>query len=204
VSDWRGWTRTRRRVCRLGDEAPASAIADEVGLEPAGQPVFAGGSDESIGDEDKGPVGEGDAFGLAEGFVKDGPEVELIEQGAESEDGTPGGGVDDLGIGRRGVLLADVAAEQSLELGEDLDEEIFAAEIGDDALLDLWAFAVGFDDPEVLVECAAGGADFDGSQVYVVKYHDRKVKVQGGSARNIKENRVALSLHFSGREGAPP
>jgi hypothetical protein len=171
----------------VGDEAPALAIRDEVGFEPAGQPVFAGGSDESIGDEDKGPVGEGDAFGFAERFIEDRPEAELIEQGAESEDGTPGGGIDDLGIGRRGVLLADVAPEQSLGLGEDLDEEVFAAEIGDDALLDLWAFAVGFDDPDVLVECAAGGADFDGSQVHVVKYHDRKAKNQGESARKIKK-----------------
>jgi hypothetical protein len=170
----------------MGDEAPALAIADEVGLEPAGEPVFAGRSDESIGDKDEGTVGEGDAFGFAEGVIEDRPEAELIEEGAEREDGSPGRGIDDLRIGRRGLLLAGVPAEQSLEPGEDLDEEIFAAEIGDDALLDLSAFAVGFDDADIFVENAAGGADFDGPQVHVVKYHDTKSKNQVKLPANIK------------------
>jgi hypothetical protein len=171
-------------VCQWGTKRrPRRSQTKSVSSHPA-SPCS---GDESIGDEHEGPVGEGNAFGLAEGFVEDGPEAELIEQGAEREDGTPGGGIDDLAISRCGVLLADVAPEQSLELGEDFDEEIFAAEIGDDALLDLSAFAVGFDDADVFVECAAGGADFDGSQVHVVKYHDRKAKKQGESARKIKK-----------------
>jgi hypothetical protein len=135
-----------------GDEAPAPAIADEVGLEPAGAPVFAGRGEESIGDEPNGPVRDRAAFGLAEGFVAGGPEAALIDQDADGADGSPGRGSDDLGISRRGVPLADVATAQSLELGEDLDEEIVAAAIGDDALLDLSALAVGFDEADVFVE----------------------------------------------------
>jgi hypothetical protein len=156
----------------VGDEASALAVADEVGLEPAGEPVLTGGGDEPVGDEHKGAVGERDTFGPAEVLVEDGPEAELVEQGPNDEDGSPGRGIDELGIGRRGVPLADVPTEQSLELGEDLDEEIFAAEIGDQALLDLAAFAVGFDDADVLVDGAAGGADFHGSRVHENYYHD--------------------------------
>ncbi len=104
---------------------------------------------------------------------------------------------------RRRLLLAAVAPEQSLELGEDRGEEVFAAEIGDDALLDLSAFAVGFDDADVLVECAAGRADFDSFEVHVVKYHDTKWKNQGESAGNFQKNRDKLSLHFSARQWTP-
>ena len=39
-------------------------------------------------------------------------------------------------------------------------EEVLSSEIGDDALLDLTAFAVAFDDTDVFVDGAAFGADF--------------------------------------------
>ena len=187
----------------VGDEAPALAIGDEVGFEPAGPPVLAGGGAASMGDEDKGPVGDGDAVGFAERCIADRPEAERIERGAESEDGSPGRGLDDRAIGRRSLLLADVPTEQSLELGEDLEEETFAAEIGDDALLNLSAFAVGFDDADGFVECVAAGADLDSSQVDVVKYHDTKSRKQAESAVNLKRMRVELSLHFGARKRAP-
>ena len=96
----------------------------------------------------------------------------MVEQGTDDEDGSPGRGIDDLGIGQGGVFLTDVATEQSLEFGEDVDEEVFAAEVGDDALLDLAVFAVGLDDADVFVERAAGGADFHGSRVHENHYHD--------------------------------
>ena len=67
---------------------------------------------------------------------------------------------------------AVVAGEEPPELGEDLDEEVLASEVGDDALLDLAAFAVGLDDADVFVDGAAGGADFDGSRVHENNYHD--------------------------------
>ena len=72
----------------------------------------------------------------------------------------------DVGVGRIAGLASVVAGEEPSELGEDLDEEVLAAEIGDDALLDLAVFAVGFDDADVFVDGAAGGADFDGSGVH--------------------------------------
>src|SRR5512142_2835045 len=83
----------------VGDEASALAIADEVGLEPAGQSMFAGGSDEPIGHEHEHAVGERDTFGLPEVLAEDGPEAQLVEQGAEDEDRSPGGGIEAVGIG---------------------------------------------------------------------------------------------------------
>ena len=107
------------------------------------------------------------------------PEAELVEQGADDEDRPPGRGIDDLGFGRIAGLAAGVPGEEPLELGEELDEEVLASEIGDDALLDLAAFAVGFDDADVFVDGAAGGADFDGSRVHENHYHDESRRIKG-------------------------
>ena len=82
----------------VGDEASALAVADEVGLEPAGEAVLTGGGDEPVGDEHEGAVGERDIFGPAELLIEDGPEAELLEQGPDDEDGPPGGGIDDIGV----------------------------------------------------------------------------------------------------------
>jgi hypothetical protein len=48
--------------------------------------------------------------------------------------------------------------------GEDFDEKVLAAEVGDDAMLDLADFTEGFDDADVFVDGTAGGADFAGSR----------------------------------------
>ena len=84
----------------VGDEASALAVADEVGLEPAGEAVLAGRRDEPVGDEHEGAVGERDAFGLPEVLVEDGPEAQLVEQGPDDEDRPPGPGLRRIG-GRR-------------------------------------------------------------------------------------------------------
>src|SRR5262249_54853225 len=63
----------------LGDEASALAVADEVGLEPAGEPMLTGRRDEPVGDEHEGAVGERNAFGLPEVLIEDAPEAQLIE-----------------------------------------------------------------------------------------------------------------------------
>jgi hypothetical protein len=82
----------------MGNEASALAVADEVGLEPAGEAVLTGRGDEPIGDEHEGAVGERDVFSPAEFLIEDGPEAELFEQGPDDEDGSPGGGIDDIGF----------------------------------------------------------------------------------------------------------
>jgi len=63
-------------------------------------------------------------------------------------------------------VTAGIAGEEAPELGKQLDEEILAAKINDDALLDLTRFAVGFHDADVFVDDAAGRADFDGSRIH--------------------------------------
>src|SRR5262249_10268760 len=122
--------------------------------------------DEAVGDQDEGPVGEGDALGLAEVLVEDVPEVELVEQGPNDEDRPPGGSIPDLGDGRIAGVAVGLAGEEAAELREDLDEEVLAAEVSDDALADLAVFAGGFDDADVFVDGAAGGADFDSPGIH--------------------------------------
>ena len=150
----------------MGDEPSAHSVADEVGLEPAGQAMFTGRGDEPVGDQREGAVGEGDALGSPEVLVEDRPEAELVEEGADDEDRPPVGGITDAGCGRIAGLEVGIAGEEAAELGEDLDEEVLAAEVGDDPLLDLAVMAIGFDDADVFVDGAAGGADFDGSWVH--------------------------------------
>src|SRR5512142_3085959 len=188
----------------VGDEASSLAIADEVGLEPAGEPVFTGGCDEPVGDEHEGAVGERDALGSPEVLVEDVPEAHLIEQGADDEDRPPVGGITDLGFRRLAVLDAGIPGEESLELGEDLDEEVLASEVGDDALLDLTACAVGFDDADVFIDGAAGGADFHGSRVHENHYHDRLWSNQGDCSRYSRKCPDQIVTTLFGSEGGHP
>jgi hypothetical protein len=139
----------------VGDEAATLAIADEVGLEPSGEAVFAGRSDEPIGDKHEGAVGERDGFGPSEVFVEEIPKAQLIEQGEDDKDRSPVRGVSDLWFGVIGSLAVGLACQEFAELGKDLDEEILATEIGDDALFDLTVFSVGLDDADVFVDGAA-------------------------------------------------
>src|SRR4029077_12840053 len=100
--------------------------------------------------------------------VEDGPQPKLVEQSADGEDRPPGGGVEELGV----LGVRWFPAEEPLELGQDLDQEVLAAEVGEGALLDLAVVAIGLDDADILVNRATGRPDFDGSEVHVVKYHD--------------------------------
>src|SRR5262249_45296742 len=153
-------------------DPPAPAVTDEIGLQPGGQPVLAAGLDQSIGDQDEGPVGEGDAFGAAQMGIQDGPEAQVIEEGADGQDRSPGRGVEDVKIlGLRG-LGSGFLAEQPLELGQQFPQEIFATQIGHGVLLDLAVETMGFDDPDVFVDRALGGPDFDGAEVHAMNYHD--------------------------------
>ena len=73
------------RWCQFGMIASARAIADEVGFQPTGQSVFAGGMDQPIGDEHKRSVSERYTLGSPQASVEDLPEAELLEEGTDSE-----------------------------------------------------------------------------------------------------------------------
>ncbi len=133
----------------MGDEATTLAVADEVRFEPAGEPVLTGRRDQAVGDEHEGAVGERNALGVPEMLVEDRPEAQLVEQGPDDEDRPPGGGVNHSGVGGIVGVALGVAVEEPAELGEQLNEEVLASEIGDDALFDLAVLAVGFDDADV-------------------------------------------------------
>src|SRR5262245_29869947 len=181
----------------VGEEASPLAVADEVGLEPAGEAMLTGGGDEPVGDEHKGAVGERDTFGPPEFLIEDGPEAELVEQGPNDEDRPPGRGFAELGV----VGIRSRAGEEPSELGEHFDEEVLPSEIGDDTLLDLTAFAVGFDDADVFVDGAAFGADFHGSRVHENHYHDGIRRIKGYFWEILGIPRIRLSLRFLGRCG---
>ena len=83
----------------VGYEAASRAIADEVGLEPTSQTMFAGGTDQSIGDEHKRSVGERYIFGSSQTLIEDVPEAELLEEGPDGEYRSPRRGIDDLELG---------------------------------------------------------------------------------------------------------
>jgi hypothetical protein len=87
--------------------------------------------------------------------------------------------------------------EPAFQLGEQFGEQVFAAQVGDGALLDLAVVAIGFDDADVLVNRTTGGPDLDSSQVQVVKYHDGTRQYQGENRENIPVIALILSLHFS-------
>jgi hypothetical protein len=87
----------------------------------------------------------------------------LLPQGADDQDRSPGGGIQDA----QGVAVfashQGFTEQDALQLGQQSGEEIFATEVGDDALFDLAVLAIGFDDADVLVDGAVGGRDFDGA-----------------------------------------
>jgi hypothetical protein len=134
--------------------------------------VLTGRSDEVVGDEHEAAVGEGNTSGPAEVLIQNVPEAQLLEQGADDEDGPPIRGITDLGFSRVAGFDNRFPGKQSAELGEYLDKEILASEVGENALLDLAALAVGFNDANVFVDGAVGGANFDGSGIHACDYHD--------------------------------
>ena len=106
-----------------------------------------------------------------------------------------------MGFGGIARLDGGLPGEEPPELGEDLDEEVLASEIGDDALFDLAGFAVGLDDADVFVDGAAGGADVHGSRVHENYYHDGLWRIKGYLWEILGRHLVRLSLRFLGRRG---
>ena len=50
----------------IGNEPAPTEIEEEVNLKPEGQAMYAGGTDETIGDQDERPVGERHILGLTD------------------------------------------------------------------------------------------------------------------------------------------
>ena len=159
----------------------------------SGQGVFAGRPDQAIGDEDEGAVGVRNASlvvaftRLAEEFVEDGSEPQLVEEGANDEGGPEGPGLKDLDVGR---LAGNdgVAAQDADEVGEEWLEEILAAEVGDDPLFDFAVEAEGLDDAEVLVDGAVGGGDFDGTDEHEDSITPNRLTIKSRMANKVEND----------------
>ena len=180
-----------------GNKPPALAVTDEIGLQPTGQAMFTGRMDQAIGDQYERTIGERHSFGFAQRRIEDGPQTQLIEQGPNGQDRSPGGSIEDVEIFVFSVLPAAVAAQKSLEHGEYLRQEILAAQVGQGALLDLAVVAIGFDDPDIFVDRAVGGPDFDGSEVHAVNYHDKNERKQYEKPRTPEDiSDCIVTTHF--------
>src|SRR5262249_22981768 len=82
-------------------EAPALAIANEVGLQPAGQTVLAGRTNESIGQQHEGAVRiRRPLLGLAEHVIEQLPQSQLLEKSTHDENRSPGGRFQDIDSGQ--------------------------------------------------------------------------------------------------------
>ena len=141
--------------------------------------MFTHGTDQPIGDKHKCSIGERHTFGSSQTSIEDAPEAELIEEGPKSQDRPPRRGIEDPRIGRWGILRIAFTAQETLELGKNRGEQVFAAQVSDCALPDLAVFAIGFDGSYVLVDRTVRGAEFDRAEVDVAKYHDVTKRNQG-------------------------
>jgi hypothetical protein len=153
----------------MGQETTALAITDEVGFQPACQPMFAARMAKPIGQEDESAIREGRTFlGLAKQGVEDGPQAELVKEGADNQNGSPGGGFEDVDVTVRFTGPRWFALEEALQLGQQDGEEVLTPEIDDGALFDLTVLAKGLDDTDILVDRAIGRRHFDGAEVHGV------------------------------------
>src|SRR5262245_29556945 len=168
----------------VGPEAPAAAIADEVGLQPAGQTVLAARLNQPIGQQHESPIAKGGPFlGFAEQFVEQLPQSQLVEEGADNKHGPPGGGFQDVEVTDRFADQTWLALEQALQLRQQCGQDILAAEVGDRTLFDLAVLAVGLDDANVLIDGALGGGHLDGAEVHGIPVSRRQLEY----ARSISD-----------------
>ena len=133
----------------------------------AHQAVLAAGPDEPIGDEHESPVRErGPLVGLAQKFVEQLPQAQLLEERAHDQHGSPGRGFENVDVAGRLTGRQRLTREEALQLRQQRRQDVSAAEVGDGALLDLAVLPVGFDDADVFVDGALGGGNLDGAQVH--------------------------------------
>src|SRR5205823_13420226 len=79
--------------------------------------------------------------------------------------------------------------EEALQLRQQRGEDVLAAEVGDGALFDLAAVAVGFDDADILIDGAVGGRHLDRAEV-----HSRSVSRQGQRKARAKVENNGINV----------
>ena len=141
--------------------AAAAAVTDELGFQPARQPVLARGRAQAVGDQHQGAIGQPrlSSRGRSLEAVENVFQAELLEGLAEGQQASPGGGL--FGGGEpAGVDPAAGAVEQpdeGVQLGAEL---VLAAQADDDPLAAAAAIiAVGLDELDVFVDFGRGAAD---------------------------------------------
>ena len=178
-SCWR-WTWTRPRWCERGtNRRPRRSQTKSVSSQPAKRCSLAW-TDQPIGNEDERAVGIRHTLGLTEQRIEEvhrpswsnrvrtariGPQVEASRMSGSSAS----------------PASARSPPSNRWNLGR-IATKILTAEIGDGPLLDLAVLTIGLNEADILVDCAAGGPDFDRSDVHFMKYHDGR---DGNQAKNL-------------------
>ena len=141
--------------------AAAAAVADELGFQPARQPVLARGRAQVVGGQHQHAIGQPrlPARGRSLEAVENVFQAELLEGLAQGQQASPGGGL--FGGGKLvGVETAAGEIEQpdeGVQLGAEL---VLAAQADDDPLAGAAAvIAIGLDELDVFVDFGRGAAD---------------------------------------------
>src|SRR5215469_3956998 len=156
----------RRAIAPCGDPASSLLVADKVGFQPAGKPMFAAWRDQPIGNQDKGSLTECYAVVPATPaeLLEHARQAEFGPQAARNEYRSPVPSVERLNVFTAQIFARlNFPVQQSIEFVEIemRSQQILAAEIDDCAMLILAVLAIGFDDAHVLVfdPLGAGGAN---------------------------------------------
>ena len=162
---WRPAGLARKIVAPCGQPATAVAIADEVGLQPPRQAMFAARRGEPIGDQHQSAIAQRRRVATAGSgeLVERRREPELVPHVAHHKHGSPIPRPDGMDILTSNATIGERLAVQQARQLDEVEmggQQVLAAEIEDGAMTCLAVLAKGFDDTHVLVldAFAAGGA----------------------------------------------
>jgi hypothetical protein len=122
--------------------------------------------DQPACDQHKCPIRPGDCRSGSQKPIQQIPQPQFLEQFARHQQRAPGKSVQDLDVVLLLAFQLGRAFQDATQVRKHSAEHVATAKIGDDALLDLAVFAVGFHDAQVFVDGAVGGRDFDGPDVH--------------------------------------
>jgi hypothetical protein len=193
---WRPADRTRTIVAPCGQPPAAVAIADEVGLQPPRQAMFATRRGEPVGDQHQSAIAQRCRVATAAPgeLVERRLQPELAPQLERHQHGSPipcphrtDIRTADAAIGER-LAVQQACQLAEIEMG---GQQVLAAEIEDGAMTGLAVLAKGLDDPHLLVfdAFAAGGAHHPQEHGFLRNLSLRETPYESGSLQiKIAEN----------------
>ncbi len=171
-------------------DALSPAVAHKITFQPGGQTVLALRAREPIGHQHQNPVGQRPARrapGRRCDLIQDRVQTQLAPQLLGHEHRAP-----DRRLLRAHPLERHPgrrrrSAQQTHQRFQVRGQKVFAAQIGDDPLLGMSVFPVGFDQAHVLIGGTPRAARFDGAKAH--KYDTRIWREYGGKSSTTCGNR---------------